>query len=119
MKIASKTLELFEQAVVKDGGNEFRFYLQRVLPHMADAYKQEEDDFRSYLGASLIGGECDCALWYRFRWFKSSSFSGRILRLFNRGYMEEARFIALLLAFGIKVFQQDGEGKQFRIFSIG
>ena len=119
MKIASKTLELFEQAVVKDGGNKFRFYLRRVLPHMADAYSQEEDDFRSHLGASLIGGECDRALWYGFRWFKKPSFSGRILRLFNRGHMEEARFIALLLASGIKVFQQDGEGKQFRISSLG
>lgn len=42
-------------------------------------------------------------------------FDGRILRLFNRGHLEEGRFIAMLLAAGVKVYQQDANGKQFRV----
>ena len=38
-----------------------------------------------------------------------------MLRLFNRGHIEEARFIAMLLTIGMPVYQQDAEGKQFRI----
>ena len=38
-----------------------------------------------------------------------------MLRLFNRGHLEEARFIAMLLTIGVQVFQQDANGKQFRI----
>ena len=86
---------------------------------MANAYRQEEDNFRSHLGASLIGESVIALYGTGLEWFKKPSFSGRILRLFNRGHMEEARFIALLLASGIKVFQQNAEGKQFRISSLG
>lgn len=38
-----------------------------------------------------------------------------MLRLFNRGHLEEGRFIALLLTIGCEVFQQDENGNQFRI----
>jgi len=67
------------------------------------------------MGASILGGGCARAIWYNFRWATASNFSGRILRLFNRGHMEEARFIALLLMIGCEVYQQDENGKQFRI----
>lgn len=119
MKIASKTLELFEYSVAKDGGSSYRKYLGQVLPHISDAYREDDDPFRNHLGASTIGGECDRAIWYSFRWFFRSTFSGTILRLFNRGHLEEGRFIALLLASGIQVFQQDVEGRQYRISAYG
>jgi hypothetical protein len=119
MKIAIKTLKLFEDTLVKDQGNEYRRHLALVLPHIADAYRQDEDGFRSHLGASTIGGECGRALWYGFRWFYKPSFSGRILRLFGRGHLEEGRLIALMLASGLYVYPQDENGKQFRISNFG
>lgn len=99
-----------------DQGAAYRQHLGQVLPHIHDAYRGEQDNgFRSHLGASVLGGECDRALWYGWRWYTRSSFSGKMLRLFNRGHLEEGRFIALLLTCGIKIYQQDEHGKQFKI----
>ena len=67
------------------------------------------------MGASLIGGECARAIWYGFHWVTKPRFSGQTLRLFNRGHLEEGRFIALLLMINCQVFQQDEHGKQYRI----
>jgi hypothetical protein len=38
-----------------------------------------------------------------------------MIRLFNRGHLEEARFIAILLTLGCPVYQHDKNGKQFRV----
>lgn len=113
--IAVKTLEAIEAMVVKDQGATFRGFLGKVIPHMDDAYRTDEDGHRSHMGASLIGGECARAIWYNFRWATKGNFNGRLLRLFNRGHLEEARFIALLLGIGCEVYQQDENGKQFRV----
>lgn len=117
--IATKTLKLIEDSIASDGANAFRQNLGVVLPHIGDAYREGNDGFRSHLGASLIGGECGRAIWYGFRWFQKSKFSGRLLRLFNRGHLEEGRFIAILLSVGIHVYQQDENGNQFRISDFG
>jgi len=119
MKIAVKTLKLFEETLVNDQGNEYRKQLANVLPHISDVYRQDEDGFRSHLGASVIGGECSRALWYGFRWFHKPMLTGRILRLFNRGHLEEGRIIALMLASGLSVYQQDREGRQYKISDFG
>lgn len=119
VRLATKTLEAFEQAVKFDQGNLFRYWLGRVIPHMGDAYRQDEDPFRSHMGASGIGRECAREIWYDFRWATKKQFSGQMLRLFNRGHLEEARFIALLLTIGCNVIQQDANGKQYRISEYG
>jgi hypothetical protein len=62
-----------------------------------------------------MGHECGRAIWYGFRWATRPKFDGRMLRLFNRGHLEEGRIIAALLMLGVQVFQQDENGKQFRI----
>jgi len=67
------------------------------------------------MGASQLGQDCGRAVWYSFHWTTKAAHSGRMLRLFNRGHIEEARFIAMLLTVGMPVYQQDAEGKQFRI----
>lgn len=113
--IARKTINKIDSSIQQDGGNAYRGWLQRVLPHIGDAYRQDEDGFRSHMGASLLGQECARVPWYNFRWTETGQFEGRILRLFNRGHMEEARFIALLLSIGCEVFQQDENGKQYRV----
>lgn len=68
---------------------------------------------RGHMGASQIGKECERALWYGFRWASHKQFSGRMLRLFNRGHEEEPRFIRWLTLAGITVSAADANGKQF------
>lgn len=116
--IAKATLQLYEDAVKRDQGATFRQLEGKVLPHISDAYRGPEGS-RSHMGASGIGNECARAIWYSFRWTSKSEFTGRTLRLFNRGHLEEGRFIALLLAAGLQVFQQDENGKQYRISAYG
>lgn len=118
--LASKTLALINSTLEKDQGASYRTFLGKVIPHMGDAYRGiDKNPYRSHLGASGIGKNCARAIWYGFRWFTKPKFDGRILRLFNRGHLEEARFIALLLSIGVQVFQQDADGKQFRISDAG
>lgn len=112
---ATKTLEAINTALEKDQGASYRMWLGRVMPHMGDAFDPEEGTFRSHLGASLIGRECSRELWYSFHWATQTKHQGRIIRLFNRGHLEEARFIAMLLMIGCQVYQQDAAGNQFRI----
>lgn len=101
--------------VKADQGSAYRGQLKNVLPHIEDIYRTDEDGHRSHMGASVLGEECGRAVWYDFRWCTRSNFDGRMLRLFNRGHMEEARFIALLLMINCPVYQQDAEGHQYRI----
>jgi len=116
---ATKTLAAIEAAMQADQGAAYRVWLGRVLPHIGDAYRGEEDGFRTHLGGSLLGRKCARELWYGFHWWKKSKHSGKTLRLFNRGHLEEGRFIALLLMIGCKVVQQDEQGNQLRITHAG
>ncbi len=130
MWIASKTLEAIDATMTADGGNGYRGWLGQVMPHMSDAYRNDEDGYRSHLGASVIGAECLRAVWYGYRWAHKrlargrkgedkTAANARMLRLWNRGHLEEARFIALLLSIGVQVYQQDAQGKQFRLVDFG
>lgn len=116
---ATRLMAAMEQAVERDQGAAYRINLGKVLPHIGDAYRGGDEGFRSHMGASGIGGECGRAIWYGFRWATKAKFGGRILRLFNRGHLEEGRLIALLLTVGMQIFQQDENGNQFRISSFG
>ena len=55
---------------------------------------------RGYLGASIIGHECERYLWYCFRQACLPNFSGRMHRLFETGDLAEARFTEELRAIG-------------------
>lgn len=113
--LAEKTIALIDKCMEEDEGSKYRIILEKVLPHIGDAYCGNNFPFRSHLGASIIGKDCAREIWYGFRWAALPRFEGRILRLFNRGHLEEGRFIALLLMAGIQVYQQDEHGNQFRI----
>ena len=117
--LATKTMAAIEATLVRDQGASYRQALQKVLPHIGDAYRGADEGHRSHMGASLIGGECGRAIWYGFRWTTKPKFPARILRLFNRGHLEEGRIIPLLLIIGVQVFQQDADGKQYRISDVG
>ena len=79
--------------------------------------KKFSEEHRNHLGASLIGHDCARHIWYAFRWAKLEMFDGRQLRLFNRGHLEEARFIEWLRGIGFQVWEVDpNTGQQFRIW---
>lgn len=119
MQLALHTMRAIDDGIQADQGAAYRINLGKVIPHMGDAYRGADEGFRSHLGASMIGKACDRQIWYGFRWFRKPNFSGRMLRLFNRGHLEEARFIAMLIATGYQVYQQDAKGNQFRISDVG
>lgn len=122
MILATRTLDAIHNAIAADGGASFRVWQGKVLPHIGDAYSgDKEDDQRTHLGASVIGDECARKIFYGFRWVGKNiptqaekDARTRMLRLWNRGHLEEGRFIALLRCAGMRVVQQDKTGKQFR-----
>lgn len=78
-------------------------------PIVAAIYKAYEEadakeEKRGYLGVSIIGAKCERYLWYIFRECAEERFDGRMLRLFDRGDIEEPRMIKDLRAVGCKVF---------------
>lgn len=115
IQIAHKTLAAIRTAIESDQGAKFRTLLRDLMPLAEDAYRAEDDPFRSHLGASVIGDDCARKLWYGFHWVTAAAHPDRILRLFNRGHLEEPRFVAMLAAAGIKVYQYKAPGEQFKI----
>ncbi len=115
LRVAHNIMKLINETMISDQGASFREWSGRVLPHIGDAYRGKSKPFREHLGASILGKECIRSIWYDYRWVTLKAFDGRMLRLFNRGHLEEGRFIAMLLMIGCKVLQQDSNGKQFQI----
>lgn len=113
--IATKTLEAIEAALVADQGARYRGLLKINMPLAEDAYRDTEERFRTHLGASMLGRECSREIWYGFRWYTEKRHAGKMIRLFNRGHLEEPRMVSLLQLIGVKTFQFDDRGKQFRI----
>lgn len=125
MLLATNTLQRITDGINADNGATFRKWQGKVLPYMADAYRSTKEGWRGHLGASQIGNECALALWYGFRKVGEDEREGnanetgeenkaRMQRLWNRGHLEEGRFIAMLLMIGARVVQQDAQGKQLR-----
>lgn len=77
---------------------------------------EQEDSRRRHLGGSLIGHPCERFLWYMFRWCLKEEHGARLLRLFERGHLEEERFEKWLNMAGV-VFQavEPTTGEQFRV----
>lgn len=86
-------------------------------------YKTYEDradsGMRPHLGASLIGHPCERFLWYTFRWVYAKKHSGRMLRLFETGQLQEARLVADLRAIGAEVHDSAPDGRQWRVEACG
>ncbi|QBQ71145.1 exonuclease [Shewanella phage S0112] len=115
MRVATKTKELIDKKIEEDNGNLFRKLLRDLLPQMDDAYRQDKSPFRSHFGFSTAGEECEYKLWSSWRWVNAKIIPGRIQRLFNRGHLEEARFLASLMCAGFQVFYAEEDGGQFKI----
>lgn len=67
----------------------------------------KETPFRRHLGASLMGDSCLRRLWYVFRWTLAEEFEPRMLRLFQRGHLEEDRFVSYLRTASCEVWTHD------------
>jgi len=70
--------------------------------------------------ASSIGDPCEARLWFKFRWaHPPEKFSGRMLRLFETGRVEEARMIGWLRMAGMTIAEVDPEtGRQWEIAAL-
>ena len=119
MQLAIKTKQAIDRALELDGGASFRRHLQEAMKDVGDAFAPDEDLHpRKHLGASLIGRPCDRFLWLSWRWAFWKKPAARMIRLFNRGHLEEARWIALLRQAGMHT-QHLHEGKQLKISGVG
>jgi len=74
-----------------------------LLDRVCQEKNEREEHRRGYLGASIIGGDCERALWYYFRWWKDETFPGRILRRFRTGADYEKRVTERLEDMGFQV----------------
>lgn len=77
--------------------------------------KEFAEEPRKHLGASILGNDCKAQSWGAFRWLKAKTETGRQYRLFNRGHLEETRFVRWLRGMGFTVWEVDQNNKQFRI----
>lgn len=118
--VAHQTKELVDSVIYADQGRMYRHYLRKVILEVDDAYDDSiHDRFRSHMGVSTSGDECARKLWYGWRWGTYVKIAGKLLRLFNRGHLEEARFAAMFLAAGIQTWREEAPGKQFRVSYFG
>lgn len=67
----------------------------------------------SRIGASQIGDECLRKIYYSWRGYAHTTFSGRMLRIFETGNREEDRIIRDLKLTGLTVYDRDENGEQF------
>ena len=76
----------------------------------------QEREHRTHIGASVLGRPCLREVWYIWRWAGKELFSGRMLRLFERGLLEEPRFFGYLKRIGCEVWPVDpATGNQWRV----
>ena len=86
----------------------------------AEYERREADEAgRTYLGASILGHECERYLWLSFRWVAREQFSGRMLRLFSTGDHEEARLVHDLQSIGVTVSDRMPDGRQWSVSFCG
>jgi hypothetical protein len=80
----------------------------------------KEKPRKGRLGCGRVGMKCERALWYEFRQCTPVSFGGRMLRLFDRGQIEEPRIVADLRNIGCTVHEVDAStGGQFAVSALG
>lgn len=66
---------------------------------------------RGHMGCSQLGHPCDRWLWLSFRWACREEFSGRMLRLFDRGQREEEVITKHLVNIGCSIQTRDENGQ--------
>lgn len=71
---------------------------------------------REHLGLSMLAGDCQREVFYKYRKIAKSKFPPRMLRLFQRGHREEFFFMHMLRGVGLTIYEVDPKtGKQFHV----
>lgn len=93
---------------------------QAAIDAAWEAKGNQDLGHRLHLGASILGNDCMRSLWYTFRWCTDKRHTGRLLRLFDRGQEEEARFVRDLRMAGVTVQEVHPKtGRQFSFKDAG
>ncbi len=98
---------------------------QTVPPTVAKLFahleQTQDTSRRTYLGASVLGDECERRLWDNFRWlFPAEIFDGQKLSIFETGHRWEARLVEMMKAAGFDLHDVDPEtGDQFAVRFAG
>src|ERR1700677_2178990 len=80
---------------------------------------EDEEGYRTHLGASVIGNECLRYLFYHFRWMHKEKYSGRMIRLFHVGHGLETRVRYYLTKIGCEFLDDvDKTGKQLKFSDL-
>lgn len=66
-------------------------------------HEANQEPPRPHFGLSMCGHHCERYLWLNFRWAVIQKFSGRMLRLFRRGHLEEITIVSDLRAAGMDI----------------
>lgn len=74
-----------------------------ITAQIDKAHEATAEPPRPHMGVSMIGHPCERWLWLSFRWAVRPEFSGRVLRLFRRGQLEEHLIQNDLGRIGLKV----------------
>lgn len=84
--------------------------------------ERSKEPSRDYLGASIIGHECERSLQFDFFHTpkdKGKDFEGKILRVFRRGHMFESAMVEWIRGAGVKLENHIGPGLQFGFSDFG
>ena len=76
---------------------------QNTISALIDSSHEATPVPRPHLGCSVLGHYCDRWLWLSFRWAVIPRHSGRMLRLFRRGQLEEKIVISDLRRIGLDI----------------
>jgi len=94
-------------------------YSSPTIDEINAAIKRIAPDWRRlHCGGSGIGDDCERAIYYNFRWTTAPDHSGRILRLFRRGQLEEMVFVEDLRSSGVEVREGPSEGEQYKFSAL-
>jgi hypothetical protein len=74
--------------------------------------RRSKEKKRDYIGASMLGEDCERQLWYNIKTPKPID-DPRVLRIFDMGDMVEEYLVQLLKDAGITVWDVDENGDQF------
>lgn len=101
--LATRRLDV-ESAIdkaIEENPGAWRRLIADTLATMDDWRRGDEGE-RPHLGASVVGVGCSTRVALDYRKASVDKPDGRLIRLFNRGHMEEARLVAALTVAGIK-----------------
>ena len=91
-----------------------------IFNRIDEVISEQNDRNRGHMGFSGIGDDDERKIWLNFHWCLSSSFDGRMLRLFDLGNRIEDQVVDYIKSTNvIGVSPVDKDGKQYRASALG